>query len=106
VGVEKNIYIRNHIKEIIYSQEKIVIHFIDIAYSDDSRSILGEPSLPGGAERDSARISGQALGGAVNYSDFVPKNRFEKFLVAALPVKNRIIPVELPNPIHNNIGKI
>jgi hypothetical protein len=82
VGVEKNLYIRNHIQDLIYSKDKIVINFIDTDYSDDSRRNLGEPSLRDDAERDSARSSTQAVGGIQVDSDSVNKNGFEKILVA------------------------
>ena len=106
MGVEKNLYIRNHIQDIIYSQDKIVINFIDTTYSDDSRRFLGEHSLQAGAEGDSPRSGTQTKGGVESYSDSVNKNGFENSKMAALPDKFRIIPVELPNSIHNCIRKI
>ena len=105
-GVERNIFLRKQIQDIIYSKEKIVINFIDTTYSGDSRDFSGGVSLQAGAEGDSQRNGTQAKGGVESYSDSVNKNGFENSKMAALPDKFRIIPVELPNSIHNCIRKI
>jgi len=105
-GVERNIFLRKQIQDIIYSKEKIVINFVDTTYSDDSRRFFGEHSLRAEAESDSARSGTQAKGGVESYSDSVNKKGFENSKMAALPDKFRIIPVELPNSIHNCIRKI
>ncbi|MFH1415867.1 MAG: recombinase family protein [Elusimicrobiota bacterium] len=81
-GVERNIFLRKEIQDIIYSKEKIVINFIDTDYSGDSRENFRGVSLQAGAEGDSPRSGEQTAGGDYFVSDSVNKNRFEKSLVA------------------------
>ena len=84
-GASRNLKIKKYISEIIYSPEEIKIEFKTESLFDSSADLStmtadrrqsqdessGLLSLPDYAERDSARLSGQALGGvsAVSYSE-------------------------------------
>ena len=64
VGKEKNLAVKQFIKEIIYSKDNILIRFDAEDIIDDDTTILDEESLRAETERDSARRGAQAMGGA------------------------------------------
>jgi len=81
-GVKKNLFLRNHIQEIIYSKEKILIKFIYPDCSDDSRPKIFSEDLRGGAENNTARRAKISNKKSDVNNFYVPNNEFEKFCVA------------------------
>ena len=65
MGKEKNLAVKQFIKEIIYSKENILIRFDSAEIIDDDTALLGEDSLRAGDLRFSAGDRAQALGGVV-----------------------------------------
>ena len=64
MGKEKNLAVKQFIKEIIYSKENILIRFDSAEIIDDDTALLGEDSLRVEARSFGAGGDSQALGGA------------------------------------------
>ncbi len=106
MGVEKNLLIRKFIKEIIYSKEKILIYFIYSDYSvEDAENLFCEKQTDF-SESNSARRGKNLERDSVVNNHSVSNDKAVALKMAVNNQHLRRIPVEIPNIIHNSVGKL
>ena len=99
MGIEKNLAVKQFIKEIIYSKENILIRFDSAEIIDDDTALLGENSLRAGDLRFSAGNRSQALGGVDRINNISLKEVSEQLKLAPQKIFYKTVDVNIPNTI-------